>query len=481
MTVTEDPEARAIYTRTVGDLLVGGGLTPEDYDGVGINPGDSPPVFWWFGTDTGGGAWPIGPNGPWPGAGTGQARPVVTRATSLVTGPLSAAPFRVLDASSLGVELPRPRWVTDPQLLRPDSRFPGSILPAAMRLPRSEFWASWVRSAMWWGEGAFLCQEDETGQPLAGSLRHLDSHLLTTARPDGTTLVWGLEWPDGGEPVLFDRDGYLDLGPVRYRMVVLRNPHSPIDSEGRSLGVFAMHPDAFQLAGQIDTYASGTFRSGIPAGYLQTETPGFSQAQADDLKAKWLAAHGGDRRSIAVLNATTRFVPLNLSPVDAALDSVKRLSIADVAFAFGLDPEVLGVTLSNSGTYRNAQEFWGRHRDFSLAPWVSAVSDVLSALMSGTQTVVVDLDGFANPAPSERFAAYDVAIRAGILTVDEVRAREGLPPAPATSTETRSLSVAETIQKVYLGVVNGVITRDEARAIINDAGGTLALTEGSMP
>jgi HK97 family phage portal protein len=147
-----------------------------------------------------------------------------------------------------------------------------------------------------------------------------------------------------------------------------------------------------------------------------------------------MAAHGGDRRSIAVLNATTDFQALNLSPVDAALDQVKRLNLADVAFSFGLDPGTLGVGLANSATYTNVRDTWTNHRDFGLAPWTAAVEDTLSAILPGSGSVRVNLDGFANPTPAERFAAWKVALDAGILTVDEVREREGLPeletPAP---------------------------------------------------
>jgi phage portal protein BeeE len=50
--------------------------------------------------------------------------------------------------------------------------------------------------------------------------------------------------------------------------------------------------------------------------------------------------------------------------------------------------------------------------------------------------VVVNLDGFANPAAGERYNSYAVALAAGILTVDEVRALEGLPPlAPSEQPE----------------------------------------------
>jgi hypothetical protein len=318
-------------------------------------------------------------------------------------------------------------------LVRPDSRYPVAVEPEVAQLPRSLFWTEWVRSAIWWGVGAFVCLEDNTGQPLAGSLKMLSPRTLTTQRVAGT-LRWVLGNDEGEPPLVFDRDGYWDVPgtAIRYRIVVLRNPHSPVDTEGNSQGVFAMAPTVFALSGQIDGYAQGTFRAGIPAGYLKVQTPGLTAEAAAQLKARWLASHGGDRRSIAVLNATTEFQPLNLSPVDAALAEVKRLNMADVAMAFGLDPLTLGVGLGNSATYNNLRDAWANHRDFGLAPWTAGVEDTLSALLPGDVTVRVNLDGFANPTAAERFDAWAVALAAGFVTVDEVRAAEGLPEMPAS-------------------------------------------------
>ena len=78
--------------------------------------------------------------------------------------------------------------------------------------------------------------------------------------------------------------------------------------------MFAAHPDVFRLSRKLARYTEGTFNSGVPAGYLKVTTPGLTQPQADELKAGWMAAHGGDRRSIAVLNATTDFHPISISP-----------------------------------------------------------------------------------------------------------------------------------------------------------------------
>lgn len=400
-------QERASYVRTNRDLLVNENVT-------------------WIGFDGGGGVYPIGPNGPY-GQWTAPAVPAVLRATSLITTPLTAAPFRVLDASSVK-PLGAPRWITDPMLLRPDQRYMPSVHPAVLQLSRSIFWTEWIRSAAWWGLGSFLCTEDAAGQPQAGSLKLVPSHSIDTERGQDGSLRWVLE--AANQRLVFDRDGRIDIGGVRYRLVVLRNPHSPIDEDGHSQGVFAMNPTAFGLAEQLASYQSGQFRAGVPNGYLKVTGPTeLTQPVADELKRKWLENHGGDQRSIAVLNATTEFKPINLSPVDAALDQVKRLNVADVAFAFAIDPITLGAGLNNSATYNNLRDAWSNHKDFGISNWIAAVQDTLSALLPGAQQVAVTLDGFANPSPKERLETYQLAKTidpsGGLL--DEIRIEEGRP------------------------------------------------------
>lgn len=396
---------------------------------------------WWWGIDSGGGATPIGPNGPWASGAQGQA--VITRATSLIVGPLSAAPYRVVAEGTFGDPQQTPVWLSDPMLLRPDARVlnpaeqPTSA--AVLRLARSSFWGGFVRAALHWGLGAFIsvpsrqANDDPagrpTGPPKAGSLKLVDPRFLSTQVDDDGSLHWVIDGGDGN-PAVFDRDGFLQLGPVTYRMTVLRNPLSGVDTEGMSLGVFAMSPDAFQLGSQISAYMAGTFRSGVPSGYLKTETPGLTQEQATDLKQRWMAQHGGDRRSIAVLNATTSFVPLSFSPVDAAIGESKRLAIADVAFAFGLDPVTLNVSLANSATYNNVRDAWVNHRDYGLSPWITALQDCLTALLPGSSGVLVSLDAFAQPDLKTRVETGKLAVDAGLVTRDEWRASEGLPPLP---------------------------------------------------
>lgn len=405
-----------------GYTAFGGG-----YDGPGIDPSGVPPVLWWTGLDGPSGR-PIGPHGPF--ATTAPAAAVVTRATSLITSPITAAPFRCLSGGQYGVPIPRPTWLSDPCLLRPDGRITDTVLNNVAQLPRSEFWASWIRAACWTGVGAIWAQLDTAGEPLAGTMRLLDPATLSVERDSGGGLRWVLGDPADSDRLVFNRDGTTFLGGKQYRLIILRNPHSPV-VDGRSMGVFEMSPGAFNLSDQIASYAAGTFRSGIPAGFLKVESPpNLTREQADELRAAWLRHHGGDRRSIAVLNAFTTFEPIQMSPVDAALGEMTRLGIADVAYAFGLSPENLGVSLSGSATYANVRDHFQDLKDMGISAWVSAVQDVLSALLPGSAGVVVNTDGFASPPMSERVSTGRMAVEAGLMTVDEWRASEGLPPMP---------------------------------------------------
>jgi hypothetical protein len=425
---------RAMYARTSGDMMVGGWDSS-----AGVNPSGQPPVIWWNGLDSGGLSQPIGPHGPWI-HGNAEALPAVTRATALIVDPIAQSPLVVQDSADTGRPIPTPRWLTDPCLTRRDDRVGEQVLPAVLRLGRAKWVADLLRSALWWGLGAFVAQESETGEPLAGTMKLIHPGFLSTERPDGASGP--LHWVLGAEldyenRIVFDRDGYASIRGVWHRITVLRNPASPVDVEGGSMGVFAMSPSAFNLAGQLASYSSGVFQSGVPSGYLKVNSPGTTQAQVDELKAAWNMAHGStSRRSTAVLNAVTEYVPISMSPVDTALAEVSQLSIVDCAYAFGISPEMLGASMGTSMTYANIRDHFRSHRDLGIGIWISALQDVLSALLPGTQSVRVDTDAFTRPEPKERYEAYQVALDAGILTVDEVRANEGLPPLPEQGPDT---------------------------------------------
>jgi hypothetical protein len=357
-------QRRGLFSRTDGDLLVN-------------NSGQRV----WIGADSL--AALLQQNAP------AEKLSVTTRATSLITAPLTAAPHLLVNDTT--GEVRRPRWLGDPMLLRSDARMAGGLqaYPHARRLSRSKFWGAILQSCIWYGYGAYIYQPDPLGTPIAGTMRQV--------LPGAITIDAQSRWVIGvgGEQVTFDRDGALQLGPVEYRISVMRNPLSPVYEDGSSLGVFELSPSAFDLAASVDSYLSTTFKAGIPAGFLKVNQPGFNDTQAKKMKREWLEAHGGDERSIAVLNATkVDFEALSISPVDANASGLKQLSIADVAYAFGLPVAVLDVAINGSGSYINLGDQWSRLKTFGLQQWITEFEDTQSALVPWGWSVKVDLGEF---------------------------------------------------------------------------------------
>lgn len=400
-------QQRASYDRSSGDMLI------------------NEPQFMWLGHDSGAGRYPIGPNGPF----AAETLPAITRLTAIIVDPLTSSPWTVAESTqglpTYGEVFTPPRWMTDPQLLRPDDRYPITALPVVRRMHRSLFWATWLRSAVWFGAGFLLFTADGQGAPIPGSLRVLNPGSVKPVRNEFDSLVW--EVGDGVDAVRTDRDGYL-LMRGNMRLVVLRDPHGEVDAEGRSIGLFERNRSTFHISGTIDNYTAGIYRSGVPSGFLKVTTPGLDSQKAESIRQAWMSKHGGDQRSIAVLNATTDFKPIQFSPVDMNLIEGKRSNLADMAMAFGFDPAgALGLSMGGSMTYQNAQSQFSRLRQ-DLLPWIAAVEQTIGALLPNGRDMRIDFSELTRPDPAQQIPVIQAAVSSGLLDVDEGRAQLGLPP-----------------------------------------------------
>jgi HK97 family phage portal protein len=400
-------QQRARYARTNTDLLVGGD----------IPSGQPPSSIWWMGDDS-----PLIQT-------PGSTLAAVTRCHSIIANTLSAMPWRLLasgvDPVVTTIELPPPRWVNDPMLHRPDSRFGESPTPAALRLARAPFWAQLIRSTIMRGMGYLIFEEGAEGQPLAGTLRVLNPDAVSTIETPFLHRRIGTE-PSGYLDT--DYDGRFVVGGRPYRMVEFRNPLDMVDDHGCTRGVLEMHAAEFGMAQQAVEYGASTFRSGVPSGYLKVQVPNFSADQASALKSKWLEAHGGDRRSIAVLNSTTEFTPLSMSPLDMALIESRRMSLIDISNMFGVPSYMLGGTDGGSNTYSNAESRNADLMRYSLLPWANNIDDVLTGLLPQGQFIEVSFNGLLRADTKTRYEAYSLALKDGWLTPDEVRTLENLTP-----------------------------------------------------
>ena len=367
------------------------------------------PWLWWTGPANGDGTGgPFGNPPPYADDDPTGARslPAVSRCTSIIVDTIAGLPWNVRRGWEL---LERPAWVEDPQALRQDGRIVGASVDE-VRLSAVEFWTQWLCSALWFGDGfVYVPVRDTAGAP---------KPPLWILHPHDVAIKGGAYWA-----------GDVQFGPGE--IIHLRG--EPPYRQGRGTGVIDRHGLDLGLASATREFAANSYRSGIPNGYLKVAAPMVTQDQADDLKARWMAAHGTTRRSIAVLNATTEFHPIALSPIDGQLDAAREWSMRDIALAFGVPPYMLGVP-GDSSTYANVESRMIELRTFTLLPWIRRAESTLDAQFPRGTTLKISTDATLRADTKTRYEAYAIAIQNGWLTVDEVREFEDRAPLPESAT-----------------------------------------------
>lgn len=176
------------------------------------------------------------------------------------------------------------------------------------------------------------------------------------------------------------------------------------------------------------------------ASYRYAETPAPSHAlknigadltptKRDELLANWKAA----RRAGAVgyLNAHVDLVNVGFDPAALQLVEARQHAAAEVARLMGVQPFLLGADqgAGSSMTYSNTRDERRQLVDATLRPYLATIEQRLSmpdVLPRGLH-VRFDLDDYLRADAPERAAYYETMLTAGVLTLAEARALEGLP------------------------------------------------------
>lgn len=259
---------------------------------------------------------------------------------------------------------------------------------------------------------------------------------------DGTAASSVTPWP--ARDVAVDRVA----GQVVYRFayngeVVYEAPASQVfHAKGvlaypgalRGMGILEAGMSTVSRVAAQDRYATNAFTNGVPSGLLRIKDPDLQAGSPDD-PAGYATAHGIKKTwaenmrtgDIAVLSDLVDFTPLGWTPTDAQMVEARQMSIVDVANLFGLDPFWLASS-QRSAPYQNVQDTAVQLVRFGLAPWITALEAQFSRLLTRGHEARFNQDTILREQRSARVATEIALLNAGVITVDEVRAWEGLLP-----------------------------------------------------
>jgi HK97 family phage portal protein len=191
---------------------------------------------------------------------------------------------------------------------------------------------------------------------------------------------------------------------------------------------------ALWLSQNLVEHASNFFVNDARPGGLMV-LPGDAGHQAVDRFGEiWKAGHEGVRNAhrIAVVTGDVRFEPVMLPMEDAQFLQQRELSATEIARIFRVPGWVVNAgTGDRSITYANVQQQAEHFAKFSLAPWLTLIEQAISGDPDlSPQSVFVEflLDSLLRGDTKTRYEVYEIAIRTGVLTVNEARRLENLPP-----------------------------------------------------
>jgi len=210
---------------------------------------------------------------------------------------------------------------------------------------------------------------------------------------------------------------------------------------GSAKGLGPIQAAQVELHGTLSTrdYSQNWFEtSGVPNGYLKTDTP----MNADDalaLKDQWHKSVKGG--TTAVLDSGLTYTPIYLSPRDAQFIESQNFNKTQVATLFGIPLRMMLATVEgNSMTYANLQDEKRQFIEFSLMQYMKEIEEAFSALLPGSQVARFNFESFLRTDASARYATYATALAGSpFMTVEQVWEIEGWGPVPKSLTDVKEV------------------------------------------
>lgn len=199
---------------------------------------------------------------------------------------------------------------------------------------------------------------------------------------------------------------------------------------GRTYGLGPIQAARADLNGAMDVRDYGAqflTAAGVPSGVLTSDQV-LTPDQAAGYKTQWNErANRAD--GVAVLGSGLRYTPLPLSPKDAQFIESRQYSTTEIARLFGIPAHlILAVIEGTSTTYANMLEANTAFVQWTLTQYLREIEEAISTLLPRGQQARFNLDALLRASTKTRYEAHAIALGAGFLTIDEVRAIEGLAP-----------------------------------------------------
>jgi HK97 family phage portal protein len=175
-------------------------------------------------------------------------------------------------------------------------------------------------------------------------------------------------------------------------------------------------------------FSSGALISGLasPEDDLETDETKEIKRQLD------AGLHGYDNAGkIVLVNRRLKFTPWTMSAVDAQFLQSRQFQIEEIARWTGVPPHLLMQTEKQTSWGTGVEEQQRAMGRTVLAPWACRLEGRGSRLLANPRRLEIDFSGLERPSPDREIEIDLSQVAAGVMTVEEYRAKRGWKPLPA--------------------------------------------------
>jgi HK97 family phage portal protein len=197
----------------------------------------------------------------------------------------------------------------------------------------------------------------------------------------------------------------------------------------RGMSPVEHHRTTLGLASATQLYAAKFYENGAaPSAVIRV--PGeLTQDVADSLRSSFSRRHEGVEKmhKIAVLTGGADFQQMSMKISDMQLTETLHWSVESICRIYGVPLQLLQYPEATSHAQSEVlMQSWLR---VGLGPLIARIEAGLQRLIVGNTTFIkFNIDSLLRATTKERMDSYAQALGSGIYTLDEVRAKEDLPP-----------------------------------------------------
>lgn len=199
----------------------------------------------------------------------------------------------------------------------------------------------------------------------------------------------------------------------------------------RGVGPITMARIELQGMAETEAYAANwRDESGVPSGILTSDQT-LTDTEAETAKQRVLASRSG---TPLVLGKGLHYARTLMSPEDMQFIQTRNFDTTQVARMLGIPANLLLASVEGSSlTYQNIEQSWIEFSSYTLQAYAMPICDALSQLVPARQRIDMDWNKARRSDTKSRWEALQIAVGMGLLTLDEARDWEGMPPRDDTT------------------------------------------------